>query len=196
MARSAKSPIGNHFHPASPLEVLRGSLGRWCAAALCALLFAGGVWAQEKAATPAPSKSASRPSPTKPAPAAARSEQKTPAPTPAPSASETDDGQKALEEIFACVQQGLPQGWQRAWVIVKELSSDEGRERSFEARFQVSLERSGDKRWDFVPCNARDVGERVYRLNVYLEPAKRNWKSATLLFMSEGKFELKYDYAP
>jgi len=76
---------------------------------------------------------------------------------------------------------------------VTELSGS-GRERTFEGRFEVSLESAGDKHWKFVPCNSRDVAERVYRLNEFLEPEKRQWKVATLLFTHDGKFELKYDY--
>jgi hypothetical protein len=102
-------------------------------------------------------------------------------------------GVKAIEEIFACVAQGLPESWQRAWVIVTEVSAAGG-QRTFEGRFLVSMEAAGDKRWDFVPCNARSVAEGVYGLNDYLEPEKRQWKVATLLYTAEGRFELKYDY--
>lgn len=45
-----------------------------------------------------------------------------------------------------------------------------------------------------VPCNAREVAERVYALNDFLEPERRRWKAATLVFTGDGKFELKYDY--
>jgi hypothetical protein len=39
------------------------------------------------------------------------------------------------------------------------------------------------------------VAQNVYKLNDFLEPDKRQWKVATLTFTSEGKFEIKYDYA-
>jgi len=45
-----------------------------------------------------------------------------------------------------------------------------------------------------MPCDARDVAQRVYKLNDFLEPEKRLWKVATLTFTSDGKFEIKYDY--
>lgn len=177
MAHRAASLVATYFHSGFLLSALRY---RWCTAVLCAVVVAGSAWAEEKkAATPVPSAKPARGTP-----------------APAPPSSEADNGQRALEEIFACVAQGLPEGWQRAWVTVKELSASRGGERTFEAHYQVSLERSGERRWDFVPCNARDVAERVYRLNEYLEPAKRNWKTATLLFTADSKFELKYDYAP
>jgi len=100
---------------------------------------------------------------------------------------------KDVETIFACVAQGLPQGWQRAWVVVTELTAD-GKERSFEGKFHYSLDPGGANPVALVPCNAREVAERVYALNEYLEYEKRQWKAATLVFTSDGKFELKYDY--
>lgn len=164
-----------------------------CTAALCTALLVPASWAQDK-----PSQSPATKPPAAKAtakPKATGTESKTPqAASKQGSAAEDDSpGSQAVGEIFACVAKGLPDGWQRAWVTVTELAGD-GKERSFEGRFQVSLESEGDKRWDFVPCNARDVAERVYRLNDFLEPAKRQWKVATLLFMASGRFELKYDY--
>lgn len=164
-------------------------LKQFCSAALCAGLLVPVAWGQDKPAAPSVSKpQAAKPkaftaAPRKPAAEPLRG-----------SAAEADSaGVKAVEEIFACVAQGLPEGWQRAWVIVTELSGN-SQERTFEGRFQVSLESAGEKRWDFVPCNTRSVAEGVYGLNDFLEPAKRQWKVATLLFIHDGKFELKYDY--
>lgn len=154
-------------------------LKHFCIAALCASLGFPVAHAQDK-------------SPATGAPKAAKPK---PAPDPAPRSSAAEDsaGVQAIEAIFACVAQGLPEGWQRAWVIVTELSATGG-ERSFEGRFLVSLEPTGDQRWKFVPCNSLDVAQRVYALNDFLQPEKRQWKVATLLFTPEGKFELKYDY--
>lgn len=164
-------------------------LKRCCSAALCAGLLIPVAWGQDKPAAP----SVSKPQTAKPK--AASTQPPKPAAEPQQgSAAEADSaGVKAVEEIFACVAQGLPDGWQRAWVTVTELSGSD-KERTFEGKFQVSLESAGEKRWDFVPCNARSVAERVYGLNDFLAPEKRQWKAATLLFTHDGKFELKYDY--
>lgn len=141
---------------------------------------------------------ATKPAAAKSKPAAKRSGEataKSPSAANQGTSAEADSaGLKAVEEIFACVAQGLPEGWQRAWVVVTELAGDL-KERRFEGLFQVSLEASGDKRWDYVPCNSRQVAESVYQLNDFLEPEKRRWKTATLLFLREGRFELKYDYS-
>ena len=187
--------VANYFHLDPAFSGRAGRGARYSAALLCTLLFVSSAPAQTKA--PEPRADPRGQTNVKPrAPAAAAQPRKPAADAPQPASSgEHSNGEKDLQEIYACVAQGLPDGWQRAWVTVRELPAPD-RDRTFEARFQVSLDRSGEARWNFVPCNARDVGERVYRLNQYLEPEKRNWKTATLLFMREGKFELKYDYTP
>lgn len=107
---------------------------------------------------------------------------------------EDNPGEQAVEKIFVCVAEGLPKDWRRAWIVVTELSGD-ARERNFEGKFHYSLDAAGANPAALVPCNARQVAEGVYALNDYLEPEKRQWKVATLVFTSDGKFELKYDYA-
>jgi hypothetical protein len=110
-----------------------------------------------------------------------------------PAAEEDNPGVKAVEKIFGCVAKGLPKEWRRAWVVVTELSGDE-KERSFEGKFFYSLDDAGAKPVALVPCDARQVAQGVYSLNDYLEYEKRSWKIATLVFTSDGKFEIKYDY--
>lgn len=111
-----------------------------------------------------------------------------------PAAEEDNPGVQAVERIFACVAEGLPNDWRRAWIVVTELSSGD-RERNFEGKFHYSLDPEGANPLALVPCNARQVAEGVYALNDFLEHEKRQWKVATLVFTSDGKFELKYDYA-
>ena len=110
-----------------------------------------------------------------------------------PAAEEDNPGVKAVERIFGCVAEGLPKEWRRAWIVVTELSGDD-KERSFEGKFFYSLDPGGQKPVALVPCNAREVAQGVYGLNDFLEYEKRGWKVATLVFTSDGKFELKYDY--
>ena len=110
-----------------------------------------------------------------------------------PAAEEDNPGVREVEKIFACVAEGLPKDWRRAWIVVTEVASAD-KERSFEGKFQYSRDASGANPVALVPCNARDVAERVYGLNDYLEYEKRQWKVATLTFTSDGKFEIKYDY--
>jgi len=111
-----------------------------------------------------------------------------------PAAEEGNAGEKAVEKIFACVASGLPKEWQRAWVVVTQIAADD-KERKFEGKFEYSLDASGKDPKPLAPCNAREVAQSVYQLNDFLEYDKRNWKVATLIFSSDGKFEIKYDYA-
>ena len=85
---------------------------------------------------------------------------------------------KSLEEIFTCLAAGLTQDWRTATVEVIEIAST-GNERQFEARHTFTRAAKG-----------------VHSFNQFLEPEKREWKRASLIFNSNGKFELKYDYTP
>ncbi len=96
-----------------------------------------------------------------------------------------------IQEIANCVLEGLPQDWKFARVKVVELSHD-GREREFEAKYTYVGPDGAEKR--FTPCDLRLPGFYLYKLNGALEPDKRNWKRATLVFSSEGKFDLNYEY--
>lgn len=145
--------------------------------AALAVAFALGAQAQSAVKPPA-AKSRSKP--------AAAAQKK-------PAAEEENPGVKAVEKIFACVAEGLPSDWRRAWVVVTEIASDGG-ERSFEGKFYYSRDADGANPVDLAPCDARQTAEGVYALNDFLEPEKRQWKVATLIFLSDGKFELKYDY--
>ena len=143
-----------------------------------ALAFAPGASAQLKNDQPAGTG-------LKPKPAAAAPQK--------PAAEEANAGDKAVEQIFNCVAAGLPKEWRRAWVVVTELGGDD-KERRFEGKFEYSLDAAGKDPKALAPCNAREVAENVYKLNDFLEPDKRKWKVATLIFTSDGKFEIKYDY--
>jgi len=111
-----------------------------------------------------------------------------------PAPEDANAGEKAVEKIFGCVAAGLPKEWRRAWVIVTELSGGD-KERKFEGKFLYSLDASGTNPQPLAPCDPREVAQDVYKLNDFLEYDKRQWKVATLIFTSDGKFEIKYDYA-
>ena len=102
-------------------------------------------------------------------------------------------GVEAVTKIFECVAEGLPKDWRRAWVVVTEISGGQ-KERAFEGKFEYSLDPDGKAPLPLKPCNPQEVAQRVHALNDFLEYEKRQWKVATLTFMSDGKFEIKYDY--
>ena len=110
-----------------------------------------------------------------------------------PAPEEGNAGEKAVEKIFACVAAGLPKEWRRAWVIVTELEGGD-KERKLEGKFLYSLDATGTNPQPLAPCDAKEVAQGVFMLNDFLEYDKRKWKVATLIFTSDGKFEIKYDY--
>ena len=165
--------------------------------ALLAGCFAAGVIAQTDVAPPKKKSQSKRAAKKQEQPAEQNkpAEEKKDAGATAPGKSADDDnaGAEAVQKIFVCLSAGLPQEWRRAWVVVTEVESD-GKERTFEGKFFYSLDPEGAKPLELKTCGAEEVGKRVYGLNAFLEFDKRNWKVATLVFSSEGKFELKYDY--
>ena len=111
-----------------------------------------------------------------------------PAPDGKPSSAEL-----VVQDIANCLMAGLPADWTMAQIDVREVGRKD-KERNFEAVYSY-LDGEG-KAGPFTPCDQKEPAMNVYKLNGALEPAKRNWVRATLVFSKEGKFELQYDYAP
>ena len=163
--------------------------------ALALALAAGGAQAQFKAPTKSQPKDAlgsgigsssippAGPTPAAPASGAAAS----------PGAAEKASAEEVVQKIADCVLPGLPADWTMAQIDVREVARKD-KERSFEAIYSY-LDGEG-KAGPFTPCDQKEPALNVYRLNGALEPSKRNWIRATLVFSKEGKFELQYDYAP
>jgi hypothetical protein len=101
---------------------------------------------------------------------------------------------KVLQNIVDAFAGGLPQKWDRAWVVVAQVA-DKGGARDFEV--QCLYQGPGDDPIGkpIAGCDRKAVFENVYSLNRNI-PAReqRRWKSATVVFMPDGKFEVKYDY--
>lgn len=126
-----------------------------------------------------------------PAPATGPAPSAAPAPA-APSAEKTQTSDEVVQEIANCVLGGLPPDWKLAQIEVKEIGRTD-KQREFEAFY--SYQDTAGKAATFAPCDKREPALNVYKLNAALDPAKRNWIRATLVFSKEGKFELQYDYA-
>jgi len=106
---------------------------------------------------------------------------------------EKSSAEAVVQKIADCVLPGLPADWTMAQIDVREVARKD-KERSFEAIYSY-LDANG-KAGPFTPCDQKEPALNVYKLNGALEPSKRNWIRATLVFSKEGKFELQYDYAP
>jgi hypothetical protein len=102
---------------------------------------------------------------------------------------------KVIQEIFNCVASGLPKDWKRTWVVVTELRNERGT-RQFEADFFYSSAADSSAGEPLQPCDKDKVAREVYSLNKFLPTyEQRQWKQATLVFNSDGTFNLKYDYS-
>ena len=101
---------------------------------------------------------------------------------------------KVLETIFGAFGGGLPEKWDRAWVVVGQLA-EKGGARDFEAQCLFVAPGDDPVGKPIPSCDRKTVFENVWSLNRNI-PAReqRRWTSATLIFMPDGKFELKYDY--
>ncbi len=116
----------------------------------------------------------------------------TPVPPPTTDTSPSS-AEKVVQDIANCVMAGLPADWTMAQIDVREVGRKD-KNREFEAIYSY-LDGEG-KAAAFLPCDLKEPALNVYKLNGGLDPAKRNWIRATLVFSKEGKFELQYDYAP
>ncbi len=125
----------------------------------------------------------------KPAAEAAKSE-----PAPARQPGQEPDP-KILEGLFACIAEGLPEGWKKTWFVIRETAqSKDGLERSFAADFFYATNVNDRKGRPLKPCGPDPVLEAVGALNDYLPENQQRWTGATFSFMRDGKFEAQYDY--
>ena len=103
---------------------------------------------------------------------------------------------KVLQAVFDAFAPGLPEKWDSAWVVVREFRQLDGaRDYRVDCMYR---EPGGDAAGKpIASCDRKSVFEKVYGLNRNLPDRKqRYWTSATLRYMPDGKFELKYGYEP
>jgi hypothetical protein len=102
---------------------------------------------------------------------------------------------KILEGIFACLAEGLPPGWKKAWFVIDEIGRSDDGKRHFEANFFYATRSDDAKGNPLTPCGAERVLQGVSALNAYLPEHERRWTGATFTFTSEGRYDVTYDYS-
>lgn len=96
---------------------------------------------------------------------------------------------EVIQRIFDCLQPGLPENWQRAWIVVTEVSRTDSDRDYRSAFFYANLE--GDAAGQpLTPCNTERASADLYGLNRDLI---RQYREARLVFYRDGKFDLRYD---
>ena len=118
------------------------------------------------------------------------------APKPAPGPGQTPDPQ-ILENIVTCLATGLTQDWKKAWFVIKETDRNaaEGT-RQFEADFFFATNVKDRRGKRLQTCGPEKIIESVSSLNDYLTTEQQRWTSAVFTFLSDGKYDVKYDYTP
>jgi hypothetical protein len=125
-------------------------------------------------------------------PAAGAAAQQAPAPGPG---QEVDP--KIIEGIMACLGQGLPEGWKKAWFVISEIGREaDGSTRQYEGNFFYATDPDDRKGTPFKPCGANRVVDGVLALNAYLQPSQRRWTGVTMTFLIDGRYEAAYDFTP
>jgi len=101
---------------------------------------------------------------------------------------------KVLQNIVDAFAGGLPEKWTRAWVVVAEILN-KGGARDFDVHCLYVAPGDDPIGKPIAGCNRKAVFENVWSLNKNISTREqRRWKSATLVFMPDGQYELKYDY--
>lgn len=104
---------------------------------------------------------------------------------------------KILEGLFACIAEGLPEGWKKTWFVIRQTKvSADGKTRGFAADFFYAKNVNDRKGMPLTPCGVDPVLEAVGALNDYLPDNQQRWTGATFSFMGDGKFEAHYDFTP
>lgn len=137
---------------------------------------------------------AKKPEPAADKPAAAAQE---PAAKPAPGPGQTPDPQ-ILENIIACLAEGLTPDWKKAWFVIKEIDRNEAeRTRQFEGDFFYATNVKDRKGKRLQTCGPEKIIQGVSDLNDYLTPEQQRWTSAVFTFTrDDAKYDVKYDYTP
>ena len=125
-----------------------------------------------------------------------------PAAEPAPAAAVPGPGQepdpKIIEGIMACLGEGLPEDWKKAWFVISETGSNTrdagGITRQFQANFFYATDPNETKGKSLKPCGANRIVDGVIALNDYLQPSQRRWTGVTMTFLVDGRYEATYDY--
>jgi hypothetical protein len=71
---------------------------------------------------------------------------------------------------------------------------ESGQERQFEGKFFYATSAADKQGTPLLTCSAQQVAKGVVSLSAGLPAEQRRWKGVTLVYTSDGKFNLAYDY--
>ncbi len=99
----------------------------------------------------------------------------------------------ALNEVYGCLSQGLPENWGRAHVL---MTLSEPGANTGNVRYMVAPLGEPDKIEPFLPCDPALPARILITLREYQAPDRRGWIGLQLEFQRSGGFRLNYEYPP
>jgi hypothetical protein len=99
---------------------------------------------------------------------------------------------EAVNRMFPCLADGLPQDWQKLRVTVR-LDAPGATTGSVE--YKMAKGDAQEPLDDFRPCDSQKPVQVLLDLRERLAAARRGWVRAQLDLQRDGSFGLKYDYA-
>lgn len=130
--------------------------------------------------------------PEKPAAGAAEA----PAAKPAPKPGDTPDPE-IFQGMLHCLAEGMTPDWKKAWIVVREVDRDERNAvRQFQGDFYFATKENDHKGKRLQTCGAQRMVAYVGALNDYLTADQKAWTSATVTFLKDGSYDVKYAYTP
>jgi hypothetical protein len=104
---------------------------------------------------------------------------------------------KIIEGMMRCMAEGLPENWQKAWFVIRQIDVDpKDRSRKFEANFFFATQEVDKKGKRLQTCGAAKVLEGVAALNAYLPDEQKRWSGVTMTFFRDGRYQANYDMSP
>jgi hypothetical protein len=103
----------------------------------------------------------------------------------------TEEQNRIVGEVAACMQEGLPPNWANAEMVL-ELNKP-GAETG-EVRFLTRCRLAGGAFEAFRPCDEKKAARTLLEIRKSQSPARRNWTSARLILRDDGTYDLSFEY--
>ncbi len=104
----------------------------------------------------------------------------------------SDEQNRIVGEVAACLQAGLPPDWAVAEMRVelKKPGADTG-----DASYVMRRKLSGGQFEPFRPCDEKKAARTLLEVRKSQAKDRRAWSGARLVLRSEGSYDLTFDYS-
>jgi hypothetical protein len=103
----------------------------------------------------------------------------------------SEEQNRVVGEVAACLQAGLPPGWASAEMRMelKKPGADSG-----EVSYLVRRRLSGGQFEPFRPCDEKKAARTLLEVRKSQPASRRNWTSARLVIRDDGTYDLSFEY--